>query len=627
MSESINFSTSAAILRRFGDGLIRDPNTAFFELVKNGYDADATDVFVKFHKVNQTGGTVVIQDNGSGMDEFDIGEKWARAAGENKVKEPYTPKFKRRRLGEKGIGRFSLAKLGYKVKVVTKPENKKSQYVFNIDFRDFTDDRNFDDMQINYSIGLPRKNFIQGTILEIHDLCEKWTKRDVERAKNQLTHLIDPEKKDQNFNITFQSSDYPNLSGLITNPLSGQESHRISFMIDKIGNYKIETTIGGKKQIKKEKRGPLLCGPVEGIIRYYKEGVKSRDRRIADDVRESHMGVKVYRDGCRVRPYGEETDDWLEIKTKKEKRGGKYYIHSNSVAGSIYISRTTNPELEDATNREAGMIENDSFVEFQLFVQEQIDFLNQIMEQETNSNSQKQKRQIVQKILNTIVDCLNKEESDIYGEYVSKLDRRLSGQYGQSTKKRESKVRDVKPTSKEEWHCIDCDEIWRVILGNVPTKCKDLAVNREGELRHSIGCGSINIERSKHEPQKNISNLTAIVAGNYALISGRQLNLIVDYDMGSNDDEYSIRAREIAINGNHVTYQVAEHLDRVSGTKYQIGDDVLVPALTIHIAKCACLAWADLHYNETKNWDDYKKRYENLQTNIYQQVKRELGFN
>jgi phenylpyruvate tautomerase PptA (4-oxalocrotonate tautomerase family) len=560
------------------------------------------------------------------MDENDIKEKWARAAGENKVKEPYTPKFKRRRLGEKGIGRFSLAKLGNIVKVITKPEYKKCQYVFNLDFRDFTDDRNFDDMQINYTSGQPRKNFFQGTILEIHNLHEKWRKRDVERAKNQLTHLIDPEKKDQNFNITFQSSDYPELSGLITNPLSGQKSHRLHFMIDKNGNYKIETKIGDEKKIKKERREPLICGPVEGIIRYYKEGVKSRDRKFADDDGESHMGVKVYRDGCRVRPYGEENDDWLEIKSKRERRGGKYYILSNAIAGSIYISRTTNPKLEDATNREAGMIENDSFLEFQLFVQEQIDLLNHIMEQETSSNSQKQKRQIVQKILDTVVECLNKEESDIYGEYISKIDRRLSGQYGQTTKKRESKVRDLKPMSKEEWHCKDCDEIWRVIQGNVPIKCMDIAVNRDGELRHREGCGSLNIERSKHQPQKHKSDLTAIVAGNYALISGRQLKLTVDYDMGSNDDEYTIRAREIAINGNHVTYQVAEHLDRMSGKKYEIGDDVLVPALTVHIAKCSCIAWADLHYKETKNWDEYKKRYENLQTNIYQQIKKELGF-
>ena len=51
MVDTINFSTSAAILSRLGGELIKDPHTAFFELVKNSYDADATNVYVKFHKV------------------------------------------------------------------------------------------------------------------------------------------------------------------------------------------------------------------------------------------------------------------------------------------------------------------------------------------------------------------------------------------------------------------------------------------------------------------------------------------------------------------------------------------------------------------------------------------------
>jgi hypothetical protein len=55
------------------------------------------------------------------MSPEDIKTKWARAAGENKVRKPFTPKFNRRQLGAKGIGRFSISKLGSFVKVITKP--------------------------------------------------------------------------------------------------------------------------------------------------------------------------------------------------------------------------------------------------------------------------------------------------------------------------------------------------------------------------------------------------------------------------------------------------------------------------------------------------------------------------
>ncbi len=51
----------------------------------------------------------------------DIKTKWARTAGENKVRKPFTPKFNRGQLGAKGIGRFSISKLGSFVKVITKP--------------------------------------------------------------------------------------------------------------------------------------------------------------------------------------------------------------------------------------------------------------------------------------------------------------------------------------------------------------------------------------------------------------------------------------------------------------------------------------------------------------------------
>ncbi len=36
----MNFTASAAVVRRLGDQLIRQPRQAFFELVKNAYDAD-----------------------------------------------------------------------------------------------------------------------------------------------------------------------------------------------------------------------------------------------------------------------------------------------------------------------------------------------------------------------------------------------------------------------------------------------------------------------------------------------------------------------------------------------------------------------------------------------------------
>jgi len=621
MNKTIYFSASAAILPRLGEQLIKDHQTAFFELIKNSYDADATNVHIKFHNVEKSGGEIIIKDNGEGMTSKDIETKWARAAGESKIREPYTPKFNRKRLGAKGIGRFSISKLGSYIKIITKPDNSSNQYVFKIDFNDFTDDKNFDNMPIEIKEGKSRQGFSKGTILEIKKLRTEWTAKKIKRSKNQLSHLIDPENKNQDFKIFIESNDYPELSGMIKNPLTGQESHLIQFEIDENGNYIFESKIGKNKKTQKNILPPLICGPIKGKIRYYKDGIKTRDRKIDDVTDESYIGIKIYRDNCRVRPYGEKSDDWLEIRNKRSIGGGKYYIKSNLIAGSIYISSKSNPKLIDATNRETGIIESIEFIEFKEFVQEQIEKINKILKQETKSNSSKQKRYIVQKILDIAISCLNEEESDIYNNHVATIDRSKKGNYHESNKNKSYKVTDLKSPTKEEWVCIDCKEVWRVLKGKIPKFCLDKAINRKGELRNVYGCGSKNIKKSIHNPKQKEMDLSSIISGEYALISGRQLKIRVDYDMGVHGNEYYMEERAIVINGNHLSFYVSTLLDGKSDKKYEIGDDVLVPALTIHITKCVCLAWAEFHYNNDKDWTEYKTRYENLQEKMFKKIR------
>ena len=620
----IKRTVSAALLHRIGDELIKDPQTAFCELVKNGFDADATEVLVSFRKTGTKDGIISIQDNGTGMTEEDIETKWSRAGGENKVRNPRSPKFQRPRLGSKGIGRFSLSKLGNSVKIITRPPGNPQQIVFSENYAGFTEDKNFDEMDILYKKGSPRKGFNHGTILEISELCEnRWRKREIKKVQNTLRHLIAAERKDQSFRIIFNCVDYPDLTGPLTNPIAGQESHRIDFRIERHGAYVCETKVKGKIiSTNKEQREAPLYGPVEGAIKYYHQGLKREDRKLAGSSEGSHMGIKVYRDNCLVLPYGEESDDWLQMKEKKARSGGKYYVTPRHVAGSIYISAKDNPDLKDATNREAGIIGNNAFEIFKGFVQGHVALLNTLLEQETRSESQKQKRQTVKKILDTAVKCLNRQESETYGDYVERLDRSKKGKSGETIKNQEAVVVDLKERSKEEWNCNGCEVRWRTLKGKTPSACMELAVSRNGDLRNVEGCGSRNIERAKHTAHKSASPLTSIVSGEYALIEGRQLRVRVDENMGENEEEFLFDTREIVVNGNHPTYSLAAKLDRVE--RYESG--VFVPALTVHITKCVCFAWAELHFKETQNWEDFKDRYNELQNSICAAVGSELGF-
>ncbi len=82
---------------------------------------------------------------------------------------------------------------------------------------------------------------------------------------------------------------------------------------------------------------------------------------------QQNLGVKIYRDNFRVRPYGENGDDWLRLGERYttnpsgagQRRGG-YFIRQNQIVGAVEISRVYNKYLEDKSSRE-GLQENEIF--------------------------------------------------------------------------------------------------------------------------------------------------------------------------------------------------------------------------------------------------------------------------
>lgn len=87
-------------------------------------------------------------------------------------------------------------------------------------------------------------------------------------------------------------------------------------------------------------------------------------------------GVKIFRDGFRIRPYGENGDDWLRLGERQAQspggagqRLGGYRIRPNQIAGTIKISRLHNTSFQDKSGRE-GLIENDEFELFKNIIKE-----------------------------------------------------------------------------------------------------------------------------------------------------------------------------------------------------------------------------------------------------------------
>jgi len=72
---------------------------------------------------------------------------------------------------------------------------------------------------------------------------------------------------------------------------------------------------------------------------------------------ELYGGLRIYRDGLRVMPYGRDSSDFFEIERRRTKNAGRYFWSSRKTFGRISIGRLSNPNLKDKAGRE-GLLDN-----------------------------------------------------------------------------------------------------------------------------------------------------------------------------------------------------------------------------------------------------------------------------
>jgi len=135
-----HFRTKARAVELLGKGQIADLPTAITELWKNGYDAygDNLEAHLYFSGYKDVESPFfVLSDDGKGMSEKDILDKWIVLGTDSKArrilpkkgpetlgKEPRLP------TGEKGIGRLSVAYLGSQMLMLTKKIGQPLQALF-----------------------------------------------------------------------------------------------------------------------------------------------------------------------------------------------------------------------------------------------------------------------------------------------------------------------------------------------------------------------------------------------------------------------------------------------------------------------------------------------------------------
>ena len=124
-TNKIKVTVDKSHLFTLGEKMYRESIEFVRELVNNGYDADATEVFVLIDDEK-----IIVSDNGSGMNAKGL-EQFFTIGSEEKKANSLSPRFGRKRIGQFGIGKFSALALADEFIVESVKGKDKYTVVFN----------------------------------------------------------------------------------------------------------------------------------------------------------------------------------------------------------------------------------------------------------------------------------------------------------------------------------------------------------------------------------------------------------------------------------------------------------------------------------------------------------------
>jgi signal transduction histidine kinase len=94
---------------------------------------------------------------------------------------------------------------------------------------------------------------------------------------------------------------------------------------------------------------------------------------------QGQLGIRLFRDGFGIRPFGLDGEDWLKL-SKEQTSGASFYgLRPGNVIGYIQIGAKTNPNLLEKTDRE-GIIENSFYKNFYTLNKKVIGEVNSVLE-------------------------------------------------------------------------------------------------------------------------------------------------------------------------------------------------------------------------------------------------------
>jgi signal transduction histidine kinase len=429
------FSVDTHLFRELGELLVGRDSTALLELLKNSYDADATEVTVFGENLaNIRGGRIVITDNGTGMDPQQFQDGFLRIASRLKdVSDRRSRLYHRRFTGAKGVGRLAAHKLARQIEVSSIPYSEKSttrlpgvEAVIDWDLVEKAESLDdISDRALIVNEVRPARTAAHGTEIRLTRLRNPWSGTQRGQFLREIGGFRPPELLYQgNNSIEFplfgnglkvrdvRSSRGMQFDLLLEGDFAGGEEYFVPSPSSASWIIEVDATNtpGDVRVVIAPTRAEVAVTPTAEPRRFsfphpggrkgpqfearilVHEGSRPGRYEVGKPWPKHLSGVRVYMEGFRVLPYGEASDDWLGIdaayRSRTDRlpmlripsvdfglaieREGLITLGSRNYLGGVFLTERLAPNLKMLVNRE-GFVPNSDFEQIFTIVRTSID--------------------------------------------------------------------------------------------------------------------------------------------------------------------------------------------------------------------------------------------------------------
>lgn len=416
--DSVGFRFAPSILGRLGEELVPNLDQAIIELIRNSYDADASECLVEIKIDPQMGNVIRVSDDGSGMTESIIKNNWLVLGGSSKESRKITPKG-RRTVGDKGLGRLAALRAGLSTEMITRhvSESENEAHSISIEWS------KFDKAEVVEDVGLPigkATRAAPGTTTILKGIKKSLGKSETDRLGRSIVLLNSPFQGKADFRVNLVAPDFPDLEARVRKGYLEDAEYvlRAELLPDGQGyaevlDFKGEVLYSAysKDWLMKQPENPTIYSAPPAKFDLYsfvfnRNAFAGRGSTMAEVKSWLRVvgGVHFYHRDFRVPPYGDPGHDWLDMNLSRV-RSPEERPSTNTSVGRVVVE---DPDgiLTQKTDR-VGFIESDEFLEIRRFAKDALEWFARRRLRDAEARRDLQRKEIRGAPAKARVDLLN----------------------------------------------------------------------------------------------------------------------------------------------------------------------------------------------------------------------------